>query len=147
MHIWTQERPPLSCCWSILKRLHITTHIAPTHFSVRRPQAGAQISHDASPRSSCCDSLNSVGITQNSCVLWVLLRDENGMPGSTGEHLVLMSRESRGHSQISSHLLLFFPLLLLSLTLSLSVRKSQLLLARSTFLAVELSSSLLNSTI
>lgn len=33
------------------------------------------------------------GIIWDSWVLWVLVHDENGMPGSSGEHLVLMSRE------------------------------------------------------
>lgn len=29
----------------------------------------------------------------DSWALWVLVHDENGMPGSSGEHLVLMSEE------------------------------------------------------
>lgn len=33
------------------------------------------------------------GIIQDSLVLWVLVYDESGMPGSSGDHLVLMKRE------------------------------------------------------
>lgn len=54
------------------------------------------------------------GIIWDSWVLWVLVHDENGMPGSSGEHLVLMSREGEVIPRSPASPRPFFSFLLLS---------------------------------
>lgn len=71
---------------------------------------------------------------QDSWVLWASVHDENGMPGSSGEHLVLMSMDGEVNPGSSPCLSLLF-------SLSMSFSQGEPATVSRTFSADRLSSS------